>query len=181
MVKVAAPCRQKWSKLKGDAQVRFCTLCGLNVYNLSKLSSDDARALIRENEGQRLCVRFYARKDGTVLTVDCPRGVVTRTRWRNVRTVGAVVLALKLLLVGLITLFGDNVRRLFGDSTTGALAGAPWVAPRSVPADAPEWLEQTPYPTFQLEGQQYGRLRLRSPASPPQRKRAREERERYWR
>lgn len=66
----------------GDARKRFCGDCKLNVYNLSDMTRDEAEALIMNAEG-RLCVRFYRRRDGTVLTRDCPVGwaqIKQRTR-----------------------------------------------------------------------------------------------------
>ena len=60
--------------MEGDDRVRFCDECGLNVYNLSAMTEDAALKLVEEREG-RLCVRFYQREDGTVLTSDCPEGV----------------------------------------------------------------------------------------------------------
>ncbi len=39
---------------------------------------------MREREGE-LCVRFYRRADGTMLTADCPRGLAAvRLRMRRV-------------------------------------------------------------------------------------------------
>lgn len=73
-LRVASPCHADWDEMDGDERVRFCRLCRLNVYNLSEMSSADAEALIREKEG-RLCVRFYRRGDGTVLTRNCPVGL----------------------------------------------------------------------------------------------------------
>jgi len=63
-------CPYKWSKMKGDDRVRRCGSCQKNVYNISKLSKADAVSLISENEGD-LCVTFYRRRDGTVLTQQC--------------------------------------------------------------------------------------------------------------
>ncbi len=68
---IATPCKAPWSAMSGDDRVRFCHDCRLNVYNLSAMTRAEAEALVREKEG-RLCVRFYRRKDGTVLTRDCP-------------------------------------------------------------------------------------------------------------
>lgn len=73
-LRVASPCHADWDEMDGDERVRFCRLCRLNVYNLSEMNSADAEALIREKEG-RLCVRFYRRGDGTVLTRNCPVGL----------------------------------------------------------------------------------------------------------
>jgi hypothetical protein len=63
-------CPAKWSKMKGDDKIRFCNTCQKNVYNVSRMSKQDAIDLITEKEGN-LCVRFYQRRDGTVVTQDC--------------------------------------------------------------------------------------------------------------
>lgn len=73
-LRIATPCRVDWDDMEGDDRVRFCGRCRKNVYNLSALRRDEAEALVRQKEG-RLCVRFYRRADGTVLTADCPVGV----------------------------------------------------------------------------------------------------------
>ena len=52
----------------------FCGQCNLNVYNLSGMTKDAAESLIAGNEG-RLCVRFYRRTDGSIITRDCPVGL----------------------------------------------------------------------------------------------------------
>jgi hypothetical protein len=54
-------------------------MCRLNVFNLSGMTREEAEALIRSKEG-RLCVRFFKRDDGTVLTQDCPVGFPARAR-----------------------------------------------------------------------------------------------------
>ena len=73
-VKVAAPCKAEWEKMIGSARVRFCGQCNLNVYNLSEMTRTQAESLIAANEG-RLCVRFYRRRDGSIITQDCPVGL----------------------------------------------------------------------------------------------------------
>lgn len=78
-IRVAKPCSADWAAMSGDEQVRHCQQCNLNVYDLSALSADEARGLIEKHEG-RLCVRFYRRRDGTMLTRDCPVGVRTVRR-----------------------------------------------------------------------------------------------------
>lgn len=78
-VKVASPCSEAWEKMSGDERARFCAACSLTVYNLSAMSRADAEALILKKEG-RLCVRFYRRADGTILTADCPVGLAAVRR-----------------------------------------------------------------------------------------------------
>jgi hypothetical protein len=77
-LRIASPCNASWEEMEGDDLVRFCRLCQLNVYNISEMSRGNAAAFIREAKG-RLCVRFYRRQDGTLLTEDCPVG------WRAAR------------------------------------------------------------------------------------------------
>ena len=74
-VKVAAPCSASWQSMEaidGD-RVPFCGECKKNVYNLSPMTQTQAEGLLREHEGH-LCVRYYQRTDGTILTQNCPVG-----------------------------------------------------------------------------------------------------------
>jgi hypothetical protein len=80
---IAAPCSEDWAKMTGDARTRFCASCEKNVYNLSEMTRAEAEALLIEKEG-KLCVRYYQRTDGTILTADCPVGVKRRRRRRRV-------------------------------------------------------------------------------------------------
>src|SRR5215467_15227721 len=91
-IQVAAPCPMSWEKMTGDDRVRHCQECKLNVYNLSDMTRREAENLIANREG-RLCVRFYRRADGTILTRDCPRGLQALTA-RVSRIAGAVVSAI---------------------------------------------------------------------------------------
>jgi hypothetical protein len=77
-LKIASPCSADWNRMDGDDRKRFCGDCKLNVYNLSGMTRYDAEHLLRMSEG-RLCVRYFQRPDGTILTQDCPVG------WANVK------------------------------------------------------------------------------------------------
>lgn len=84
-VRVASPCPADWDSMMGDERVRFCGQCELNVYNLSALTKAQAENLIVRTEG-RLCIRFYRRTDGSVLTQDCPVGLrALRQRMSRIR------------------------------------------------------------------------------------------------
>ena len=74
-IDVAAPCSAAWDSMTGDDRARFCQDCSKNVYNLSDMTRKEAEALVRENGEGRLCIRFYRRADGTVLTDNCPVGL----------------------------------------------------------------------------------------------------------
>lgn len=73
-VKIAAPCKADWEQMIGTDRQRFCGQCNLNVYNLSSMKRDEAKSFVARNEG-RLCVRFYRREDGSILTKNCPVGL----------------------------------------------------------------------------------------------------------
>jgi len=86
-VRVASPCHANWDDMEGDEKVRFCGACRLHVYNLSAMDVEEAAERIGEHEG-RLCVRFYHREDGTVLTQDCPVGQERKARRRKAAACG---------------------------------------------------------------------------------------------
>jgi hypothetical protein len=94
-VRVASPCESDWDQMIGDERVRFCGQCSLNVYNLSSMTRADAESLIARTEG-RLCVRFYRRCDGSIITKDCPVGLraIRRRVSYIAKAIGSMVLGL---------------------------------------------------------------------------------------
>ena len=98
-VAVATPCRADWDTMIGNERVRFCGQCQLNVYNLSSISRREAESLISQTEG-RLCVRFYRRRDGSIITQDCPVGLRALKR-RAMRIKRAVASSLLGFMTGL--------------------------------------------------------------------------------
>jgi hypothetical protein len=72
-IKIASPCPADWESMYGNERMRFCGQCKLNVYNVSGMSRAEAESLIERAEGS-ICVRYFRRADGTVLTQDCPVG-----------------------------------------------------------------------------------------------------------
>jgi hypothetical protein len=116
-IRVAAPCPADWDKMTGDERVRFCGGCQKNVYNLSAMTAAEAETLVREREG-KLCVRFYRRSDGTMLTDDCAVGVRRRRR----RRAAGGLIAAAALVAGMRTRMG---------ATTGML-----IAPQHAPTSA---------------------------------------------
>ena len=85
-IKIASPCKADWNEMTGDERARFCALCKQHVYNFSSMSGHEIAELIKEREGKRTCVRFYRRKDGTMMTRDCTVGYQQRRR----RTIGTL-------------------------------------------------------------------------------------------
>lgn len=96
-LQVASPCHVDWNEMAGDDKSRFCGQCEKHVYNLSAMTTEAALDLVREKEGN-LCVRFYRRHDGTMLTTDCPVGVHHRIRRRK-RTAGVFASIASLLFM----------------------------------------------------------------------------------
>jgi hypothetical protein len=92
-VRVATPCRADWNAMEGDDKKRFCLSCKKHVHNFSAMTETEIMDLYRQQGGD-LCIRFYVRKDGTMIVGDCPVGV--RRRKRN------LVLA---VAVGMVAVF----------------------------------------------------------------------------
>lgn len=145
-ISVASPCSQDWNAMIGNERKRYCGDCKLNVYNLSGMTRTEAENLIVNNEG-RLCVRFYRRADGSILTKDCPVG------WAAIkRRVSRMAVAVFSLFVGLITglgfvssfnqtkkrvLMGDVVGKFDRGATMGNIA-VPTPTPTPKPKNSNE-------------------------------------------
>ncbi len=127
-LRVASPCHEDWHHMSGDERVRFCGACERPVYNLSSLSGPQIAALIRETEGVRTCVRFFRRKDGTMLTQDCPVGH-QRARRKTVAMVAAAVTG----IFGGIPLINKLMQ-----SAPGPVMGMMELQPVGSPAESPE-------------------------------------------
>jgi hypothetical protein len=96
-IRIASPCTAAWNEMEGDDRFRFCRQCQKYVYNLSSMSRLEAEALVNSVEG-RVCVRFYKRADGTVLTEDCPVGLRQKViHWTLGSLAGAVAVLLALV------------------------------------------------------------------------------------
>ena len=103
-VTVAAPCSVDWDSMIGDERVRFCGQCSLNVYNLSAMTKEDAERLVTQAEG-RLCIRYYRRADGTILTRNCPVGLRALKR-RLSRIASASISAVLSFFAGILAFTG---------------------------------------------------------------------------
>jgi hypothetical protein len=112
-IKVAAPCSADWDAMVGNDQARFCGQCKMNVYNLSGMTREDAENLVRQTEG-RLCVRFYQRTDGTIITDNCPVGL--QAIKRRVSKIAAAVASTLLSFfagLGIVSYYENNIARNF--------------------------------------------------------------------
>jgi hypothetical protein len=136
----------------GSERVRFCGQCELNVYNLSAMSRPEAESLITRTEG-RLCIRFYRRREGSIITRDCPLGLraLKRRASRIKRAVASSIL-------GFLAGIGVNAAagRFENSGTHGATMGVMAEPLVKRPSDEPMTLK---------EDHVLGRL-IRIPAKP---------------
>jgi hypothetical protein len=123
-IRVASPCTADWNAMTpadADAdRVRHCGSCQKNVYNLSQMTRDEAEALILAKEG-RLCVRYFQRKDGTILLKDCTVGVTSKRKRRLIAAGAAMLLAGGGSAAYAITRDGDGNEHRY-ETTAGVMA-----------------------------------------------------------
>jgi hypothetical protein len=159
LIQIQKPCQQAWVRMKGDDRVRYCDKCRLNVYNLSGMTRQEATRLVQSNEGH-ICVRFFRRSDGTVVTRDC--SLVQKARLRVAALVAGLIALLPFSVKAGSALFsspsmgdmslpesGQSIsevtgklpfgRNLTGDTEpTGFTMGAPAVISPTVVSPSPE-------------------------------------------
>ena len=109
LVKVASPCTAAWDTMSGDDTTRFCGQCAQYVYNLSAMTQEEAESLISETEG-KMCVRYFRRADGTMMTKDCPVG--WRAIKRRTALIGGAAVAFTVAVFSVLTLgiFAASIR-----------------------------------------------------------------------
>jgi len=131
-LRIATPCSADWDDMVGDDRARLCRQCDKLVYNVIAMTRVEAESLIGEQEGE-VCVRLYRRKDGTVLTSDCPVAVERerfhRRMWASISSVAASVG----LLIGL---WSGRARADLSPSE-GSKASSKPAAPCAGPAKLP--------------------------------------------
>jgi hypothetical protein len=168
-LRVASPCPESWATMSGDDRVRFCSRCQLNVYNLSVMSLAEAEGLILKKEG-RLCVRYYRRDDGTILTRDCPVG------WRAARRKVLLIAGSAVFLFAIPVLaFLDVKRGNGGQGNSLASTGTRMIRGKGILrnsrlrriqpfATVLEWIDPAPPPPRWTTG-----VRFIAPRPPPSR------------
>ncbi|WP_426107626.1 hypothetical protein [Massilia sp. TSP1-1-2] len=96
-IKIASPCTASWAAMRGDDRVRHCNDCNKSVFNLSAMPEAEGAALLAANADGALCVRYYQRADGTVMTSDCStsaRAYTRRTLRKLPALAGAAIVAM---------------------------------------------------------------------------------------
>ena len=74
-IHIASPCPARWEDMTGDNRTRHCAQCDLDVHNIAGMTRTEAEQLLSTLSERRICARFYRRRDGTILTKDCPVGI----------------------------------------------------------------------------------------------------------
>jgi hypothetical protein len=93
-IRIESPCAADWESMQGSDRVRFCEHCALSVHNISQMTTEEAARLVAASQG-RLCIRYYRRTDGTILT-DMPARLHKITRRASRLAAGAFSAALSL-------------------------------------------------------------------------------------
>lgn len=131
-VRIASPCSQDWNQMLGTDRKRFCGDCKLNVYNLSGMTRKEAEQLLAGSDG-RVCVRFYRRADGSILTQDCPVGwAAVKRRVSKMATACASLFFGIFTSLGFVTLFSQPK-----NATIGELEAYPAATPTPKPKSTP--------------------------------------------
>ena len=163
-IDIASPCTASWDKMTGSESVRHCGDCNKSVFNLSAMPEAQAAALMAENTAGQLCVRFYRRGDGTVMTSDCGASTRAATR-RALRKLPGLAGSAMLALSVAGCAAGDAVSAepdgkpatvqadagpavMMGEPAFGAVMGAPPPPPREtepapLQSKAPETISVT--------------------------------------
>ena len=147
-VRVAAPCPADWEKMVGDERMRYCGQCSLHVYNLSGMTKREAEGLVANAEG-RLCVRYYRRADGSILTRNCPVGL-RAVKQRVSRIAGAALSAVLGFFAGLGLDLGTRTAPTMR-RTMGTMVAMPAESNRMPPP--PPKVEINPPLMYEVRGQ----------------------------
>ena len=69
-VHLKTQCDEPWADMSGDDKSRLCGTCDKQVYNLSSMTSEEAKKLWNDSFDNP-CIRLHRRPDGTIVTADC--------------------------------------------------------------------------------------------------------------
>lgn len=132
---VAMPCSFDWESMKGNDEIRLCSGCNKNVYNLSSMSKERAEDVLSATETH--CVRIARNADGRMIHDDCPKWLKPlRNSWK--KGVGIAVSFLALFSVAPQAKAqqsqpsqNKNLEQPKPNTVMPALAGVPIYIPRN--------------------------------------------------
>jgi hypothetical protein len=131
-IELKVRCHVAWESMTGDERMRHCSDCRLKVYNLSEMTREEALSFLNRSEG-RVCIRYYKRPDGTVVTRDCRQVVAQRARRKTI--VGSAIAAALVILATM----GSWIKRWFppGEKQETAVSIPKQSAEIAIPAVTP--------------------------------------------
>jgi len=89
---IAMPCSIGWENMKGTDEVRLCSGCDKNVYNISVVSKKRAEQILQNTE--QPCVRLYRNADGSIVSDECPNWLKPiRRTWKKCVGIAVSILA----------------------------------------------------------------------------------------
>lgn len=161
-IRIASPCSADWNKMAGDDRVRYCQACNLNVYNLPAFTENEIRELLSNQQG-RLCGRLYQRRDGTVLTQNCPVGLQAVKR-RISCFAGAILAVLAQNFVTMPIAFAQSYMRTNVNNATILIEATD---PSGAPVPQAVVILRDPSRKLSIRGKtdKHGRAVLRAPIS----------------
>lgn len=63
---ILSPCAESFDAMDGDSKRRHCAECDKDVHDLSAGTEEEARVLLREAAGTKICIRYGATATGTI-------------------------------------------------------------------------------------------------------------------
>ncbi|MGB1276038.1 MAG: hypothetical protein ACPG77_09835, partial [Nannocystaceae bacterium] len=63
---IADPCHENWNGMDPVEGGRFCDSCAKQVHDLTELTEGEARGVLKQFAGQRVCVRYRQAADGSL-------------------------------------------------------------------------------------------------------------------
>ncbi|MCX4244279.1 hypothetical protein [Paraliomyxa miuraensis] len=91
-IQIPEPCHADWDAMRPEDRGKFCLQCQTKVHDLSAMTRDEARAFLRGNVGNDVCVSFEHHEDGALVfrqPAPRPAPIVPLSRLRRPRVVAA--------------------------------------------------------------------------------------------
>ena len=104
-IDVPKPCSANWDEMTGGDEVRFCSFCEKDIYNLSAMNRQKAEKLVKDSKG-KICVRYEKNSQGKIVTAPPKLTQITRRA-----TIAAGVLATTLSLSTMSYAQGEPIIR----------------------------------------------------------------------
>lgn len=129
---IAMPCSVDWSQMKGNDEIRLCSGCNKNVYNISAISKMEAESIL--SAPTLPCIQLFRQDDGVIVTDERPR--LVRLFWSYGKSAVSAMLSLIAVISPQLAAASDDKLKQFDVKGKPAkvtiLGGRPMVS-RNVP------------------------------------------------